>query len=160
MKKFTLIELLVAIMLVGVMSVSKVIGANDRWYSQEQIMNAVFDPTTGSLIFKSTNTAPIVVNISRYDGKVSTGTAGIMSSTGTIFNALGEVLMVDYYIKGGSGADSQISNSKMGGLLYIPAGTAKSTPFFANPLPSPVINLESLTPGATLHYEVIYQKPE
>jgi len=129
-----------------------ILRADNRWYSQEQIMNSVFDPSAKALIIKSTS--------SMYAGKVSTGTSGIMTSPGTIFNASGDVLYIDYYVKGGSGVDTEITNSKMGGTLKIPSGVSKDTPFFANPLISPVIELKSLTPGATLYYEVIYQIPE
>jgi len=160
-KKFTLVELLIVFFLIGFMSVGRAMSANPKWYSQEQIMNSVFDKASGALIIKSTDSTSVsTVKILRYASKVSSGTIGVITSTGTIFNALGDVLYTEYYVEGGSGVNSEISNTKLGGVLKMPANSTNDTPYFANPLIAPVINLEVLTPGSSFHYKIIYQKPE
>lgn len=94
---------------------------------------------------------PYIQTDSRYHGYISTGTGGLLTSTGTIVNVPELITDYTFYVLGG---DAQIIFSGFSGFITLHEGNPYDRPTLAIPMLNTTIILKSLTPGATVDYVI------
>lgn len=87
----------------------------------------------------------------RYLDYISTGTAGRMTSTGTILNVPELVTDYSFSVKGGT---AEITVTGKSGVIYVDSGSPYNSPVFSILPTNITITLKSLTPGATQKYDI------
>jgi hypothetical protein len=128
----------------------RIIGGFGVGASSNTYISATFNSDGSQNVSGSTTTAALFTD-SRYDGYTSTGTAGALTSTGTISNIPTIITDYSFLVRGG---DATITFSGLSGSINIRNGIPYDRPVVAIPLVSNTIILTTLTSGATVDYTI------